>query len=204
MKKIILAISLLWVGFNASAQDEEARKPIFKKENFFTGGDITLAFYTGGTTLGASPFFGYSLTKWLDVALNFNFVYQGARDNTETKYRYYTYGPGVFVRIFPINDIFIQAQFEHNFISSKVIYNSGFTEKYNTDVNSLLLGGGYTSNRGEGEPYFYATILFDALQFRESPYVTYSGQLIPIFKSGVVIPLFQGGGSRSRNRRSSE
>lgn len=201
MKKIILATCLLWMGFNASAQKEDGGKPLFKKENLFTGGDITLAFYTGGTTLGASPFFGYSLTKWLDVALNFNFVYQGVRDIYENKLRQFTYGPGVFVRIFPINDIFIQAQYEHNFISSKLIYNSGFTENYNTDVNSLLLGGGYTSNRGDGEPYFYATILFDALQFRESPYVTSSGQLVPVFKTGVVIPLFQGGGGRSRSRR---
>ena len=181
------------------AQEQESdateNKPHgFQKEKMFTGGDLTLSFYTGGTTLGISPYLGYSVTKWLDAAVKFNYLYQSQRDEFETKYRQTNYGPGAFVRLFPVDFLFAQAQYEHNFISYKVIPQGGGTYKYKTDVNSLLLGAGYCSGRGEGSnSYFYLSIMFDVLQLPNSPYVDYAGRIIPVISAGYNIGLFQGG-----------
>ena len=81
MKKVflLLVLSSLSMAIFAQAQEdgpEAVKTGGFKKEKMFTGGDLTLSFYTGGTTLGVSPYLGYSITKWLDAAVKFNFLYQ--------------------------------------------------------------------------------------------------------------------------------
>ena len=106
MKKIFLSVGLAIFSLSLSAQYKETERDEptgFQKEKLFTGGDLTLAFYTGGTTLGVSPYLGYSLTKWLDAALSVNVIYQGQKDYSGIKYRQTNIGPGAFVRIFPVN-----------------------------------------------------------------------------------------------------
>jgi len=69
MKKIILSVLLLSVSFGfLFAQDEEQQKG-FKKENLFTGGSVTMSFYSGGTILGANPILVTRLrTGWMPVS----------------------------------------------------------------------------------------------------------------------------------------
>ena len=206
MKKILLLLFLSCFSMAIFAQDNEdgeAKIKGFQKEKLFTGGDLTVSFYTGGTTLGISPYLGYSITKWLDAAVSVNFLYQGQKDTYNNKYRQTNFGPGAFIRVFPINSIYIQAQYEHNFISAKEIYAGGATNKYKYDVNSMLLGAGYSSGRSEGNnSYFYFSLMFDVLQLKNSPYVDNYGRMTPVVKAGYNIALFQG---RQGNRdRSSE
>lgn len=202
MKKIFLVLFLTAFSMAIFAQESESSEEKvggFQKEKLFTGGDLTLSFYTGGTTLGVSPYFGYSLTKWLDAAVNLNFVYQGQKDPYGNKYRQTNFGPGAFVRIFPIDFLYAQVQYEHNFISSKYIPQGGSSYKYKTDVNSLLLGAGYSSGRREGSnTYFYLSVMFDVLQLPNSPYVDSYGRLIPVIRAGYNIGLFQGRQRRNR------
>jgi hypothetical protein len=107
MKKIILAALLFNLTLAATAQDQEPEKEGgFKKEKLFTGGNVIASFYTGGTVLGVSPHFGYSLTNWLDAAVSLNFIYTGERDRYDNKIRQTSFGPGAFVRIFPIKSVF--------------------------------------------------------------------------------------------------
>lgn len=84
MKKAIIVLLLLPAFYTSMAQDEgdlkEEKKGGFKKENLFVGGDITLGFSNLYTALGASPYFGYSLNKYVDVAASFNFTYTSQRD----------------------------------------------------------------------------------------------------------------------------
>lgn len=208
MKKVFLLLvvsSLSMVTFAQAQQDgpEEVKTGGFKKEKMFTGGDLTLSFYTGGTTLGVSPYLGYSITKWLDAAVKFNFLYQSQSNYDNTiKYRQTNYGPGAFVRLFPINFLFVQAQYEHNFISSKIIQSGTSSFKNKSDVNSLLLGIGYSSGRSEGNnTYFYFSLMYDVLKLPNSPYVDYSGRLVPVISAGYNIGLFQGGGGGGERRR---
>lgn len=182
----------------AVAQDEEIESRGFRKEKLFTGGNVIVSFFSGGTVLGGSPHFGYSLTNWMDVAVSLNYVYTGERDRFDTKYRQTDIGPGAFVRLFPFRSVFLQGQFEHNFQTLKIIPQGGSSYKQKVDVSSLLLGAGIASGRMPGNnTYYYFSVMFDALKFANSPYVGADGRLIPVVRAGFNIALFQG---RNSNR----
>jgi hypothetical protein len=150
MKKVLFVIMGFCLAVTAlQAQDEDEKKG-FKKENLFTGGSISVSFFSGQTLLGANPVFGYKLSDWVDAGLAFNFVYSGARDYQSfgDKIRQTVMGPGVFTRLYPVKFLFVQGQLERNFSTVKYIYPGGSpTEKYKTDANSLLLGGGFAQGR---------------------------------------------------------
>jgi len=205
MKKIILSVLLLSVSFGfLFAQDEEQQKG-FKKENLFTGGSVTMSFYSGGTILGANPIFGYKIANWLDAGIALNYTYQGSRDNYEIndKIRQHVFGPGVFTRIYPLPMLFLHAQAEHNFNNWNYSNADGsYKQSDVTDANSLLLGGGWAQGRQKGSSsFFYIEILFDVLKNKYSPYVNNvydpSGGVartdaLPIFRAGINVALFQG------------
>lgn len=216
MKKLMLSFVLLSVSIIGNAQSQSGDKKKdekekgFKKENLFTGGSITLAFYTGGSTLGASPVFGYRLANWVDAGVVINYTHDSRRDYpvVDDKLRQSVYGGGVFTRLFPVNFLFAQAQFEHNFNRVNYIPSSSSpyaAYKETVQANSLLVGGGYTQGRQPGSnTFFYVAILFDVIKDENSPYVsvtsTGSTRANPIFRAGINIGLFEGGGRRGRYR----
>lgn len=210
MKKLVIVLALMGGFYTSIAQDErgsgEERERGFKKENLFTGGDITLAFSNTYTALGASPYFGYSINKYLDVAASFNYTYTSQRDYFYygDKVRQTVYGPGAFARVYPLRFLFAQAQFEHNFVKLRYIPDNvsgapAFTK--HIDANSLLVGAGYAGGRSEdSKSFFYISVSWDLLQNSNSPYVDELNRAIPIFRAGYNIALFQGGGGRYRRR----
>ncbi|UAY52684.1 hypothetical protein [Ferruginibacter albus] len=213
MKKIFFAVLFLSISMISLAQEaKEEGEKVFKKENLFTGGGVNVGISTYSTVLGANPVLGYSVAKWLDAGIAFNFTYSSSRyinsygELTGDKLRQLLYGPGVFAKIYPIDVIFVQAQFEENFIHQHDVDANGNTYNYpNISVPSLLVGAGYCTDRDNSrEPFFYLSILFDVLDRDYSPYTepTSSGKpaIVPIIRGGVQIPLFQG--SRSRYRSS--
>ena len=212
MKKIVLSVLLFAVSVvSVNAQDEEEEKGGFKKQNLFTGGSLTVSFFTGQTVLGALPHFGYKITNWLDAGISINWQYAGAKDRLQfnDKIRQTTIGPGVFTRIYPVSIIFLQGQFEHNFITAKYIYPGGSPiEKEKADVSSLLVGGGLARGREKGgTTFYYISVLLDVLKDVNSPYTRVSVNpnnptqtrvdMVPIIRAGLNIGLFQG---KSRNR----
>jgi hypothetical protein len=212
MKKTIFATLLLATVIAVSAQEKEKdeKESGFKKENFFTGGSLTASFFSGGTALGISPYFGYSLNRFIDVAASVNLNYTSQRDYNVygDKVRQTVYGPGAFVRLYPVKFLFAQAQYEHNFIRFKYIpvSNSGYTgSTTKIDANSMLIGGGFASGRQDvGDVYYYFSVLWDVSKVAESPYIDGVGRNFPVVRAGLQIPLFQGGRDRgysSRNRR---
>lgn len=203
MRKIFLLVFVTSISIALSAQERDSSEDKvkgFQKDKLFTGGDVTISFYTGGSTLGVSPYFGYSVTKWLDAAVSLNFIYQGQKDVYGSKYRQTNIGPGTFVRLFPVNFLYVQAQYEHNFINYKIIPpNGGSSSKFKTDVNSLLLGAGYSSGRSEGSnTYYYLSVMFDVAQLPNSPYIDSYHRMIPVIRAGFNIGLFQGRQRRGR------
>ncbi|UEG48552.1 hypothetical protein LK994_07875 [Ferruginibacter lapsinanis] len=200
-RRSILVLSLLCVISFAQAQDEEKSAEStkgFKKENFFTGGNIGLGFGSGTTSFGISPHFGYSINKWIDVAVSVNYNYISQRDYYEVndKLRQTTIGPGAFVRLFPVKFLFAQAQYEHNFIRQKYIPATGSyisPAVYKVESNSLLIGAGYTSGRSVGNnSYYYFSLMFDVLKDPYSPYLDTYGRVLPVVRAGYNIALFQG------------
>jgi hypothetical protein len=204
MKKTILVLLICGLGFGAVAQEEAEteKKSLFKKENLFTGGNVTVSFYTGGSLLGLSPFFGYSINKYVDVAASVNLNYVSQRDVVVggDRVRGTFVGPGGFVRLYPVNFLFVQGQYEHNMITQRyrAAPGSGFAnETIKTDVGSVLVGGGYCSGRtGNRSSFFYVSILWDVKKDPLSPFTDNFNRAIPIVRSGFQIALFQG---RRRN-----
>jgi len=216
MKKASATIILLFFVFTSFAQrgETEEKTGKFKKENLFTGGSLVLSFSSYTTVLGGSPVLGYSINKWLDAGVQVNFTYSSNRHamyyNPNTGQYFYsddklkqtTYGGGAFLKIYPVNFLFLQAQGEYNSTSVKLIpANGGTTEKSKTSAPSFLVGAGYCNGRqGVGSLFYYVSVLADIAKDKDSPYteVTASGtvNVLPIFRAGLQIPLFQGRGRR--------
>jgi hypothetical protein len=214
MKKAVILSLLVFCGYISFAQEEESeRSGGFKKENLFTGGGATVSISNFSTILGATPVLGYSITKWLDAGVLFNFSYASARPVYydfytnrylvgDDKMRQTVMGPGAFARFYPVRFLFFNAQVEHNFINEKRIYaNGGPTIKDKYSATSLLLGVGYASGReGIGDFYYYISISGDFSGNKNSPYVGISESggavVLPIIKAGIQVPLFQGRGRR--------
>jgi hypothetical protein len=213
MKRFVLVLTVLAVvSLQLAAQGEkEEKEKGFKKENLFTGGSITASFFSGGTILGINPMFGYQLANWVDAGIVFNYTYQGRRDYIyfNDKVRQHVFGPGAFMRLYPVKFLFVQGQFEHNFTNVKYTYPGMQAIKDKTDANSFLVGAGIAEGRQRGSnSFFYISLLFDVLKNANSPYVDNvydqnTGQLlrtniVPIVRAGVNIALFQGGYNHER------
>ena len=203
MKKAIF-LFLLPLCFHAKAQDKdenpEVKKGGFKKEKLFTGGSANIGFSDGATMLGITPQLGYSITNWADLGINFNLNYISQRDYyTTNKIRQTTYGPGAFVRLFPLNFLFATAQYEYNSIHQKLISSGLPTQKGSINANSFLIGAGYAGGRERGgNSYYYFSIMWDVYGDKNSPYVDQFRRATPVIRAGYNIGLFQGT-NRKRN-----
>jgi hypothetical protein len=190
---LLCFIAALQISF---AQDEEVQEKKPFKEHLFVGGSVSLSFYNSSFMIGGNPDFGYSIGKWVDVGVVANYIYTSEHFNNGDYLHQSVYGGGAFAKIYPIRSVFLQAQFEHNWISQKYFrYSSTSPEKDKVDVNSLLVGAGYTSGRFPGQPFYYFSILIDVANQLRSPYLWNNGNgttdIIPIIRAGVQIPLFQ-------------
>jgi hypothetical protein len=206
MKRFALLLFAAVLSFNALAQeektseekkDDEKKEGGFRKDKLFTGGNLNIGYFNGVTVLGATPQLGYSVASWLDAGIVFGYTYTSQGDIYGNKIRNTIIGPGAFVRLFPVEFIFASVQYEHNFLRQKQIY-PGQTYIFKDDVNSLLVGLGYTSGKdGGNSPYYYFSVSVDVFNNPNSPYKTYNGEIYPVVNAGFNIPLFQGSG---RNR----
>jgi hypothetical protein len=192
MKKIILIVFLFAFIQQAMAQEEQ----FFKKENIITGGTVNLGFGNNFTNLGASPYFGYSINKYLDVAASLSYNYTSYRDYfyTGDKLRQSIYGPGAFVRVFPVKFLFAQAHYEFNLMKTKYLPLGSPNEIYKYDAHSFLVGGGISNGRdwdNGGKTYFYFSILWDVANAYRSPYKDNLDRSVPIIRAGYNIALFQ-------------
>lgn len=213
-KSLLLLFCLSSFVLNVTAQtekkeDEEEVKKFFKKENLFTGGNVALGLGSGNFSLGVGPYFGYSLNKYIDVAVGLNYSYISQRDfNTTLKLRQSVIGPSAFVRLYPVKFLFAHAQYEYNFIKFKQIYGRGIPDDvYKINVPSFLIGPGFASGRdANNKTFYYITVLFDVMKNINSPYTDNLGRITPVFRAGFNIALFQGynGGNDEDNDRRSQ
>ncbi len=203
MKKILLATFLFGMTYGSFAQkfaDEQPEEKGFKKQNLFTGGSLNLSFGNQTTALGLSPYFGYSLNKYVDVAATLGWNYISQRDNIYNgdKLRQTILGPGAFVRLYPVKFLFAHAQYEHNFIRYKYIPPSTSgqpSEVTHLNANSLLVGGGFASGRDNyNKSFYYISVLWDVGKESNSPYVDNLNRAVPLIRAGYNIALFQRSG----------
>jgi hypothetical protein len=201
MSRIKIFLFLLLAShcvYSQEAPREEEQRG-FRKDHLFTGGSISFGFGNNSFQIGANPFLGYNVAKWIDAGIVVNYNYASFRDiyiiNPNDKIRTSTYGGGAFARLYPLRFLFAHVQFEHNFIREKLIPGNGTENITNrVEANSLLLGPGLATERyaGDGRPFFYLSLLFDVLDDEFSPYVRPGGGTTPIWRAGIQVPLFQG------------
>ncbi len=200
MKKLLIFSLLLTTSLVSLAQDKEDEEEVkkgFKKENLFLGGSLQLSFSNNFTALGISPYFGYSINRFVDVAASVGVNYISQRDNIslDDRYRQTTYGPGAFVRLFPVKFLFAQVQYEHNFIKQTYKYPNTFNlpdEKNNVDVNSVLVGGGFAGGRDRyNKSFYYFSVMWDVSRLPNSPYTDNQNRAVPVIRAGYNIALFQ-------------
>src|SRR5258705_6457375 len=130
-KLIVLLFIASVISLNTKAQGKEEKSKTPFKENLFTGGSISLAFYNNTFLVGGSPVLGYSITNWADLGIVVNYNYTSYRDYNyvfNDKIKQYVYGGGGFVKLYPARFLFAQAQYEYNFIKQKFIPNVGTTQ----------------------------------------------------------------------------
>ena len=216
MKKSLLlffCVCSLIISVSAQTEKKEEEEEIvkggFKKENLFTGGNVALGLGSGNFSVGVGPYFGYSINKYIDVAVGLNYSYISQRSfNTTLKLRQSVIGPSAFVRLYPVKFLFAHAQYEYNFIKFKQIYGNGIpNEVYKINVPSFLIGPGFASGRdASNKSFYYISVLFDVLKNINSPYTDNMGRVTPVFRAGYNIALFQGNrggndnGMRQRRR----
>lgn len=201
MKKLLFLFFATCLIKPCMAQDEEVmdESSFLKKENIFTGGTVNGGFGSRSTSLGVSPFLGYSLNKYVDVAVSANLNYVSIRDYSyvNDRLRQLLYGPGAFVRLFPAKFLFAQAQYEYNMMRTKYIPTAGSSvanELYQADAHSLLIGGGISNGKNFPfqKSYYYFSVLWDVGHAALSPYKDNLGRSVPIIRAGYNIALFQG------------
>lgn len=209
MKQLLLSVLFVSSAFVAFSQEEddkpkrlskEEEPGHFKRENVFIGGGVGLGFssstFGSNFNLGITPELGYSFTHWLDmgVSLNLNYyTYNTAYFGVSQKQRSFNYGGGVFLRAYPLQDFFIQAQPEYNFIATKIIPSNSSAYNLNQKAPSFLVGIGY-GRRIVGQSGFYTAILLDLGQNPSSPYrqvatdvngyATGTTNAIPVIRAG--------------------
>lgn len=204
MKNLLL---IIFIGCALNSQGQFRNERVentssgFQKDRLFTGGNASVSFSNRYTVLGLSPVIGYSFTDWFDAGVSLNFYYTSRSDysNYGDKLRETLFGPGAFVRIFPVNFLFAGAMYEYNSIRQKYISaTSGTPDLINWySSNSFLVGGGFSGGRENGgNSYYYLSVMWDIGGDPKSPYTDQFGTSRPIFRAGYNIGLFQG----KRNR----
>ncbi len=194
MKRFFLLMTMLVffiVGFSQrrvtiSEKKEEEKDHSFKQENIFLGGSISLGLGSGYFAVGGNPEVGYTLTKWLDVGIgtNINYYTISPEYNNNRRDKSFSYGGGVFARLYPINQLFFQIQPEYNWTKISAQYvGYDFVDKLKLEAPSLLMGIGYTT-REIGNSSFYTVIMMDFGNNIESPYIGYLGSKEPILRAG--------------------
>ena len=209
MKKLLMlclsTVLILCASYAQTTKDDEEEERItgFQKYNLFTGSHFAAGFGQGSFSLGVGPYFGYSLNKYVDVAVGLNYNYISQRDPfSSLRIRQSIIGPSSFVRIYPVKFLFAHAQYEYNLIKYKTLPGNGLpnqSEKIN--VGSFLVGPGFANGREEERSFYFISVLFDVAKNINSPYTDFQGRIDPIFRVGYNIALFGKDEPRSSRKR---
>jgi hypothetical protein len=184
MKKSLFFLLMLLTSLFSFAQDreDEGKEKGFKRDQLFIGSGINLGFFNG-FIVGLNPEIGYSLNRFVDIGIgtNVNLITQNDQ-SSPTTYRQLTLGGGPFVRIWPVNMLFVGGQFEYNSIRYSVKSGGDIVFKENRTAPSILVGAGY-GNRILGGNQFYTSIMVDVLRNPNSPYIDSYRRLQPVFRT---------------------
>ncbi len=152
----------------------------FDPDRLILGGGMNLGFGGGYVNVGASPIVGYRISRQFSVGIGMGYQYYKEptdipnNTNTGTLNRYMNiYYPNLWARYFVCKNIFLNANYEYDFIRLKQpgYDNYGVIAERTSNVNNqcLLLGAGVyqpiVGRLGMSMELFY-----DVMQGQYSPY----------------------------------
>ena len=199
MIRVLCTVLFTIIVISVVAQRTQRGTPAPPTDKTIAGGSLNLAFAGNYQQVGVSPYCGVQLNRFIDLAGTVGVHYQSGRDISNNKISQVVYGPGAFMRLFPLRFLYVQGQYEFNFIQ-KTTELGGVSTSANHDANSFLVGGGLATARSNTRPsYFYFSILWDVSKDRYSPYKDKYDRAIPVIRTGVNISLSPQP-AKSRNR----
>ncbi len=162
-------------SITVQAQDKKSENP-YKglpfKERLFYGGDLGLSF--GNITfVRVAPIVGYNVSEKFGFGLGPSYQYWRIRDQfSNSSLETSIYGLNTFARFFPLDQVYLQTDFELLNLRSQFRDSGNFFEPVDTRVTVpiWLVGVGYAQRSGRGG--FLLGVFYDLIQDRNSPYGT--------------------------------
>ena len=203
MKKyFILLVSLLILSFSFTSHVAQAQniiqtqKVLEEEKPIIFGGGLLLGGGSNSFQLGLNPELLKSYNKYIDAGVIANIYYSSFSISlgSNEKIKNFQLGAGVFARVWPIEQFFIQIQPEYNrtWTSSKNYssdYNAGVRASTSFGATSILGGIGYGTHNANGMSYF--SVMIDLLNADQSPYKIGQTSAQPIIRAGAGFPIFR-------------
>ena len=189
LKSFSITIFIL-LAIASNAQTIVTNKKLMEPRPVLLGGGIVIGGGAGSFQIGLNPELLKSYNEYLDLGVAMNIYYSSINANEWNEYRTRNLqlGLGGFVRVWPIQNFFLQIQPEYNVtMAYEKNVASGSSGTANFGAPSVLAGIGYGQHNANGMSYF--SIMFDLVNDMRSPYRM--GQLSPqpIFRAGVGFPI---------------
>lgn len=174
MRKVLFVFSILLTQF-ATAQGWQ--KPVSKnpfapkskaldKENVILGGNFGL-FFGSVTYVDVSPFAGYCFNEHLMAGVGASYIYYRERFPNNYIFQDHMWGGRVFGRIFPVEQIFLHAEYE---LLNRSYYDFLMDTETRIWFASPLAGAGYFQGSPDGNGFSTFVLLALNRQDPRSPY----------------------------------
>ncbi len=193
----LLILSFTLISHLAQAQNIiQTQKVLEEEKPILFGGGLLLGGGSNSFQLGLNPELLKSYNKYIDAGVIANIYYSSFSISlgSNEKIKNFQLGAGVFARVWPIEQFFIQIQPEYNrtWTSSKNYssdYNGGVRASTSYGATSLLGGIGYGTHNANGMSYF--SVMIDLLNADQSPYKIGQARAQPIIRAGAGFPIFR-------------
>jgi len=189
----LLILSIIIISQSAQAQNIIQTQKVFKEEKpILFGGGLLLGGGNNSFQLGLNPELLKSYNKYIDVGIIANIYYSSFNISfgSNEKIKNFQLGAGVFARVWPIEQFFIQIQPEYNRTwTSANNYSNGVRASTNFGATSILGGIGYGKHNADGMSYF--SVMIDLLNSDQSPYKIGQSRPQPIIRAGAGFPIFR-------------
>ena len=189
----LLILSFTLISHLAQAQNIiQTQKVLEEEKPILFGGGLLLGGGSNSFQLGLNPELLKSYNKYIDAGVIANIYYSSFSISlgSNEKIKNFQLGAGVFTRIWPLEQFFIQIQPEYNRTwTSANNYSNGIRARTSFGATSILGGIGYGTHNANGMSYF--SVMIDLLNADQSPYKIGQSRAQPIIRAGAGFPIFR-------------
>ena len=189
----LLILSILIISHTAQAQNIiQTQKVLEEEKPILFGGGLLLGGGNNSFQLGLNPELLKSYNKYIDAGVIANIYYSSFSISqvSNEKIKNFQLGAGVFARVWPIEQFFIQIQPEYNRTwTAANNYSNGVRASTNFGATSILGGIGYGKHNADGMSYF--SVMIDLLNADQSPYKIGQTSAQPIIRAGAGFAIFR-------------